>query len=138
MLAHDRSVASPEAAGVDPAKFEALCARAARAVEEAGLPAAQLAVARNGRIAARRNFGAAADDTLFVIFSCSKAITSVRGRITCRVSMFPNFTMPFRMRCSSVVVLASFVTCCAPPSSSSPLWKLLTTAPKCRARYATR
>lgn len=79
MLANDRSVASPEAAGVDAAKFEALCARAARAVEEAGLPAAQLAVARNGRIAARRNFGAAADDTLFVIFSCSKAITSAAG-----------------------------------------------------------
>ena len=55
MLANDRSVASPEAAGVDPAKFEALCARAARAVEEAGLPAAQLAVARNGRIAARQS-----------------------------------------------------------------------------------
>lgn len=79
MIANDRLAVSPEAAGVDSANFEALCARAARAVEEAGLPAAQLAVARHGRIAAQRNFGAAGDDTLFVIFSCSKAITSSAG-----------------------------------------------------------
>lgn len=79
MIANDRLAASPEAVGVEPAKFDALCARAARAVEEAGLPAAQLAIARNGRIAAQRNFGAAVDDTLFVVFSCSKAITSSAG-----------------------------------------------------------
>lgn len=79
MLANDRLAESPEAGGIDAARFEALCARAERAVEEAGLPAAQLAVARNGRIAAQRNFGAAQDDTLFVVFSCSKAITSSAG-----------------------------------------------------------
>ena len=49
------------------------------------LPSAQVAVARQGRLAGLRSFGGvthegraadATDDTLYVIFSCSKAITS--------------------------------------------------------------
>jgi len=77
--------ASPEAAGVDPERLEALYARVARDVEQGVLPAAQVAVARHGRIAGMRSFGAvshegrrapATNDTLFVVFSCSKAITS--------------------------------------------------------------
>jgi len=76
---------SPEQAGVDPARLEALFTRAEREVREGLLPSAQVAVARHGRLAAVRSFGrvahegrsaAATDDTLYVIFSCSKAITS--------------------------------------------------------------
>jgi CubicO group peptidase (beta-lactamase class C family) len=77
--------APPESLGIDPAKLDALFARARREVDEGLLPSCQLAVARHGRLAAARSFGrarfgeeerAVAEDTLYVIFSCTKAITS--------------------------------------------------------------
>ena len=76
---------SPESVGVDPAKLAALFDRAEREVREGTLPSAQLAVARDGKIAAMRSFGSvthegqpapATNDTLYVMFSCTKAITS--------------------------------------------------------------
>ncbi|MBS1106987.1 MAG: beta-lactamase family protein [Deltaproteobacteria bacterium] len=76
---------SPESVGVDPEKVAALFDRAERDVREGRLPSAQVAVAREGKIAALRSFGAvthegrpapATDQTLYVIFSCTKAITS--------------------------------------------------------------
>jgi len=81
---------SPESVGVDPAKLAALFDRAGREVRDGILPSAQLAVARNGRIAGMRSLGAAkfqgrealvTDDTLYVIFSCTKAITSAAAWI---------------------------------------------------------
>jgi len=77
--------ASPEEVGVDPERLEALYARVARDVEQGILPAAQVAVARRGRIAGMRAFGTvthegrpapATNETLFVVFSCTKALTS--------------------------------------------------------------
>ena len=71
--------------GLDPAKLEKLFARARREVDEGLLPSCQLAVARHGKLAAAGRFGRArfggaerevSDDTLYVIFSCTKAITS--------------------------------------------------------------
>ncbi len=79
---------SPESVGIDPDKLEALFERAAREVEEGLLPSAQIAVARHGRIAGMRSFGRverqgrpgpATDDTLYCIFSCTKALTSAAG-----------------------------------------------------------
>jgi CubicO group peptidase (beta-lactamase class C family) len=76
---------SPESVGVDPEKLAALFERAERDVREGRVPSAQIAVAREGKIAAMRSFGAvthegrpapASDETLYVIFSCTKAITS--------------------------------------------------------------
>ena len=67
---------SPESVGVDPERLEALFARVAKEVDEGLLPSAQVAVARHGRIAGMRTFGAATDDTLYVVFSATKAITS--------------------------------------------------------------
>jgi CubicO group peptidase (beta-lactamase class C family) len=83
----DRSLfaASPESVGVDPEKLEALFARVEKEVAEGLLPSAQVALARNGRIAGMRTFGRvshegrpapATDDTLYVVFSATKAITS--------------------------------------------------------------
>ncbi len=75
----------PEAVGVDGGKLEALFDRAEREVREGLLPSAQIAVARNGRLAGLASFGEvkrqgesgpATDDTLYCIFSCTKAITS--------------------------------------------------------------
>jgi CubicO group peptidase (beta-lactamase class C family) len=77
--------ASPEDVGVDPARLAALFERAEREVRDGLLPSVQVAVARRGRIAGMRSFGQvthegrpapATNDTLYVVFSCSKAITS--------------------------------------------------------------
>ena len=71
--------------GLDPDKVLALMDRAARDVKEGILPACQVAIARNGRIAAMQTFGRAVqggiekpatDDTVFVAMSATKAITS--------------------------------------------------------------
>jgi len=81
----DRIAERPEDVGVDSRKIAALFERAAREVDQGLLPSAQLAVAREGRIAAMRTFGhaeflgearPATDETLYDIFSCTKAITS--------------------------------------------------------------
>lgn len=77
--------ASPESVGIDPEKLEDLFARAEREVREGRLPSVQVAVARHGQLAGARSFGSvthegrpapATDETLYVVFSCSKAITS--------------------------------------------------------------
>ncbi len=77
--------ASPQDVGIDPDKLGALFARAAKEVREGLLPSAQIAVARHGKIAAMRTVGrvthqgreaSATNDTLYVVFSATKAITS--------------------------------------------------------------
>lgn len=68
--------ASPEDVGLDPEKINELLARTAQEVESGLLPSCQMAIAREGRIAAFATFGDATDESLFHIFSCTKAITS--------------------------------------------------------------
>jgi CubicO group peptidase (beta-lactamase class C family) len=79
---------SPRSVGIDPTKVEALFERARREVEAGNVGSCQLAVARDGKLAAVRSFGSvthegrpapATDDTLYVIFSCTKAIISAAG-----------------------------------------------------------
>lgn len=81
---------TPEEVGLDGQKVEALLARARRDVDDGLLPAAQVAVARNGRIGAMRTFGravqggserSATDETHFVAMSATKAITSAAAWI---------------------------------------------------------
>ncbi len=57
-------------------KVENLLARVRQEVDEGLLPAAQVAVAKDGKLAVYESFGAASDDSLFCIFSATKAITS--------------------------------------------------------------
>lgn len=75
----------PEDVGVDPQKLAELFSRVARDVEEGPLPSAQVAVARHGKIAGMRSFGSAVqggvekpatDETLYCIFSCTKAVVA--------------------------------------------------------------
>ena len=75
----------PEDAGVDAEALEAVFARAKRDVDEGILPSAQVAVARNGKLAGMRTFGEAmqggelrpaTDDTLYCIFSCTKVVVA--------------------------------------------------------------
>jgi len=76
---------SPEEMGLDPRKVSELFERAEREVRDGLLPSVQIAVARHGKIAAMRTFGrvthegreaSATNDTLYVIFSATKAVTS--------------------------------------------------------------
>ncbi len=78
--------AKPEDMGIDPERLEAVFARAKRDVDEGKLPSAQVAVARNGKIAGMRTFGRAVqggeekpatEETLYGIFSSTKAIVGV-------------------------------------------------------------
>ncbi len=57
-------------------KIESLLARVRQEVDEGLLPAAQVAVAKDGQLALYRSFGAATEDSLFCIFSATKAITA--------------------------------------------------------------
>lgn len=75
----------PEDVGVDSEKLEAVFARVKRDVDEGVLPSAQVAVARHGRLAGVRTFGRAVqggaekpatDETLYAIFSCTKAVVA--------------------------------------------------------------
>lgn len=83
MIASNLRVEDPREAGLDPAKVEALFARAEREIAEGLLPSCQIAIARNGKLGAMKTFGravqggverAATDDTLYCVFSCTKAI----------------------------------------------------------------
>ena len=76
---------SPGEAGLDPAKVQALFDRAQREINEGLLPSCQVAIARKGKIGAMRTFGRAVqggvdkpatDQTLYVVFSCTKGIMS--------------------------------------------------------------
>jgi CubicO group peptidase (beta-lactamase class C family) len=76
---------SPREAGLDPAKVEELFKRAEREVAEGLLPSCQIAIARNGKVGAMKSFGHAtqggadkpvSDETLYCVFSCTKAIVS--------------------------------------------------------------
>jgi CubicO group peptidase (beta-lactamase class C family) len=76
---------SPDEVGIEAEKLEALFARAEREVRDGLLPSVQVAVARNGKIAGMRTFGRvthggraapATNETLYVVFSATKAITS--------------------------------------------------------------
>jgi CubicO group peptidase (beta-lactamase class C family) len=90
MSIQDFKAASPESVGIDPQKLEGAFARAEKEVREGLLPSCQLAVARHGKLAGFRSFGkatcggqprAASDDTLYVIFSATKGITSAAAWI---------------------------------------------------------
>lgn len=67
---------SPESVGIDSAKLTEVVHRVRREVDEGLLPSAQIAVAREGRLALFETFGGATNDSLYCVFSSTKAITS--------------------------------------------------------------
>jgi len=86
--------ARPEDLGIDSEKLEALYARAKRDVDDGTLKSAQVAVARHGRLAGVRTFGTvqhngveteapATNDTLYAIFSSTKAIVGAAAWTVC-------------------------------------------------------
>ncbi|MEO2169004.1 MAG: serine hydrolase domain-containing protein [bacterium] len=85
MIAESSVADSPEIVGINPQKLEDVFARAEKEVREGILPSAQIAIARNGKIAGMRTFGRvthegreaeATNETLYCVFSSTKAITS--------------------------------------------------------------
>lgn len=72
----DFIAASPEAVGVDPSKLAAVVARVRQEVDDGVLPSAQIAVAREGKLALFETFGDATNESLYCVFSSTKAITS--------------------------------------------------------------
>ncbi|MGB8412632.1 MAG: serine hydrolase domain-containing protein [Candidatus Binatus sp.] len=90
MPAQSHFADSPREVGLDPEKVEALFNRAEREVKDGLLPSTQIAIARNGKIGAMRTVGRAVqggsekratNDTLYTIFSCTKAIMSAASWI---------------------------------------------------------
>ena len=69
-------IATPEELGINIKKLEELVQRARQEVDDELLPSAQIAVARHGRLALFETFGDATNDSLYCIFSATKAITS--------------------------------------------------------------
>jgi CubicO group peptidase (beta-lactamase class C family) len=64
------------AAGLDRLGVERLLERAGQEVVAAGLPAAQIALARDGAVVFTANFGASPPDALYSVFSATKAVTA--------------------------------------------------------------
>ena len=60
MIGKEHFAARPEDVGIETEKLEAVFARAERDIQQGILPAAQVAVARNGLIAGMRSYGTAA------------------------------------------------------------------------------
>ena len=90
MPAQSHFAENPREVGLDPEKVEALFKRAEREVNDGLLPSTQIAIARNGKIGAMRTVGRArqgghdkpaTNETLYTIFSCTKAIMSAASWI---------------------------------------------------------
>ena len=62
-------------AGVIPEKLKILKERAVKEVDEGLLPAVQYAVAKDGEVIWQESIGDAKDDSLFPVFSSTKAVT---------------------------------------------------------------
>ena len=83
MVRAELVAASPEECGVDGAALEALFKRAEEELTRGGLEGCQVAIARHGQLAGVRSFGTVnggepcTDDTMFLIFSATKSISSV-------------------------------------------------------------
>jgi len=86
MLNPELIASKPEDVGIDSERLEAVFARARRDLDDGVLPSAQVAVARNGKLAGMRTFGSAVqggegrpatDETLYSIFSSTKAVVGV-------------------------------------------------------------
>jgi CubicO group peptidase (beta-lactamase class C family) len=85
MIDKEHIASHPEDVGIDAERLEAVYSRVQRDIDLGVLPGAQVAVAREGRVAGMRSFGSAnqggserpiTEETLFCIFSCTKAVVA--------------------------------------------------------------
>ncbi len=71
-----RFVSEPETIGLDRQKLAELTQRVRQDVDEGVLPSAQIAVAREGRVGLFETFGDADNNTMYCVFSSTKAVMS--------------------------------------------------------------
>jgi len=67
---------SPESVGIASGKLDDIVRRVRKEVDEGLLPSAQIAVAREGRLVLFETLGDATNDSLYCVFSATKAVTS--------------------------------------------------------------
>ena len=67
---------SPESVGIASGKLDDIVRRVREEVDEGLLPSAQIAVAREGRLVLFETLGDATNDSLYCVFSATKAVTS--------------------------------------------------------------
>ncbi|UGQ11253.1 beta-lactamase family protein [Yinghuangia sp. ASG 101] len=72
----DRTVADPLSVGVNPHKLDVLLRRVRLEVEHGPLPSAQVAVARNGRLAAFETWGDADPGTRYILQSVGRSVVA--------------------------------------------------------------
>ncbi len=72
----DDKLEHAKAAGLVPERVIAFLERVRKEVDGGLLPAVQVAVARDGQLALTASYGAAAADSLFCVFSATKAVTA--------------------------------------------------------------
>jgi CubicO group peptidase (beta-lactamase class C family) len=70
------SIEKPESLGVDPERLDLLMERARKEIDDGVLPSCQVAIARNGKLAAFETFGNATPDSRYTVFSATKAIVA--------------------------------------------------------------
>lgn len=76
MVKPEYLAARPEDIGIDSGRLEAVFARARRDVDQGVLPSAQVAVGRNGKVAHSGIEVPAGNETLYFVFSCTKAVVA--------------------------------------------------------------
>lgn len=74
-----REIERAQSAGIHPERLAQLMARVRREVDEGLLPAVQIAIAREGAVIFARSLGAAGPESLFSVFSATKALTASAG-----------------------------------------------------------
>jgi CubicO group peptidase (beta-lactamase class C family) len=75
-MVNENFMTDPTELGISSENLDELRSRVAKEVREGLLPSAQFALARNGKLAAFETFGNGSNDSLYCIFSSTKAMTS--------------------------------------------------------------
>jgi CubicO group peptidase (beta-lactamase class C family) len=70
------AIEKPESLGIDPERLDLLLERARKEIDDGLLPSCQLALAKDGKLAAFETFGDATPESRYTIFSATKAIVA--------------------------------------------------------------
>ncbi|MEC8821176.1 MAG: hypothetical protein VYA08_09805, partial [Pseudomonadota bacterium] len=72
----EQILSDPEEVGIKPDTIAILKDRVQQEIDSGLLPSAQFAIARQGKLVAFETLGAGTSDSLYCVFSSTKAITS--------------------------------------------------------------
>ena len=75
-MQHPDFYSTPTNADINQKKLDILRIRARKEIDEGLLPSAQIAIAKDGKVVWTETFGDGNDDSLYAVFSCTKAIVS--------------------------------------------------------------